>query len=121
MKELELRQKVQQHILDSVEDREMEAMFLFAPDACLHLYKTFIVESSPVKSKAAIKLEEERFSDYLNGLPFGFEFENEKITSLLSNLGLDVDSLSYTEATKLYHSLIYREVKHFVDLATKFC
>ena len=54
----------------------------------------------------------ERFSDYLCGLPFNFEFYPENIALFLNGLGINPENKTFSsdKSMKLYHYLIFREI-----------
>lgn len=56
--------------------------------------------------------EQERFSDYLSGLPFNFLFYYFDIKDFLNGLGINPEGKEYSnkKSLKLYHHLIYREI-----------
>ena len=55
---------------------------------------------------------QERFSDFLNGLPFHFHYYNEDINDFLNGLGINPQNKTFSneKSLRLYHYLIFREV-----------
>tara|TARA_R100000734_G_C3284247_1_gene77251 strand:+ start:239 stop:604 length:366 start_codon:yes stop_codon:yes gene_type:complete len=59
---------------------------------------------------------QERFSDWLWGLPFGFEYTYCGIADLLNGLGINPKGKEYgsDKSGKLYHYLIWSEIQKAV-------
>ena len=53
-----------------------------------------------------------RFTDYLQGIPFHFHFENYKLEEYLNSLGINPENKTYSieKIWDLYGLLIYREM-----------
>ena len=103
--------QVQNHILNSVYD-EKENEFSTLKDACNHLNNEFIRVAGHENNLKRFPNHVERFVDYLQRIPFHFEFENFKIEEFLNNLGINPNNKSYSsdKAWSLYGLLIYREM-----------
>jgi hypothetical protein len=108
----EVTQAIQKHILESVYDYN-ENLFTNFSDAKNHLINEFNRVSNHNNNIKRIPNKQERFSDYLNGIPFHFEYMNDSIKEFLNSLGINKDNKSFSDAksVKLYHFLIFRELK----------
>ena len=105
-----VREAVRQHILDSVDDDGEE--FDNVDEATNYMNERFKSEFDYENNKRRIPNDQERFSDYLNGLPFSFEFYNDDIENFLNSLGINPEGKKYSndQMMKLYHYLIWKEV-----------
>ena len=56
---------------------------------------------------------QDRFGDYLNGIPFHFEYTNSGIENFLNGLGINPGGQMFSNlrSMNLYHYLIFRELK----------
>jgi len=59
---------------------------------------------------------QERFSDYLMGLPFGFEYTYAGIAAFLDGLGINPQGKKFPDekSMRLYHYLIFAETEKTV-------
>ena len=107
----EVKEAIREHILECVYDYN-EKQFDTFEEAKKHLKKEFDRVANYPNNIKRYPSEQTRFSDYLLGLPFYFEFENEKIEKFLNNLGINPENkkFAYTQVLTLYHYLIYKEV-----------
>lgn len=105
-----VREAVRQHILDSVDDDGEE--FDNLDEATTYMSDRFKSEFDYENNKRRIPNDQERFSDYLNGLPFNFKFYNDDIEDFLNSLGINPEGKKYSneQMNKLYHYLIWKEV-----------
>lgn len=103
--------QVQNHILNCVYDYS-ENEFSTLKEACNHLNNEFIRVAGHENNLRRFPNHVERFIDYLQGIPFHFEFENYKIEEFLNNLGINPNNKSYSsdKMWSLYGLLIYREM-----------
>jgi hypothetical protein len=102
---------VQKHILECVYDYE-ENVFSTLKDACNHLNNEFIRVAGHEYNLKRYPNNVERFIDYLQGIPFHFEFTNSGIEDFLNSLGINEEKKEYTAERmwNLYGLLIYREM-----------
>jgi hypothetical protein len=108
----EVREKVRKHILDSVYDYE-ENQFPNFQDASQHLTDEFKRVADHPYNLKRFPNNQKRFQDYLQGIPFNFEFENYKIEEFLNGLGINPTGKEYSsdQMWHLYSYLIWREVE----------
>lgn len=108
----EVREKVRQHILDSVYDYE-ENKFDNFQDASQHLTDEFKRVADHPYNLKRFPNNQKRFQDYLQGIPFNFEFEDYKIEEFLNSLGINPTGKEYSsdQMWHLYSYLIWREVE----------
>ena len=101
---------IRAHILESVRNcDEMEDKSEF--EVVQHVLNEFERVAGYPANKIRFTNQQERFSDYLSGLPFGFDFTYFDIRNRLESFGLDRrDDIDDDKTTKHYHYLIYREV-----------
>ncbi len=103
----EVRKRIRQHILDCVYNYD-ENKFKTFDEAKAHLGFEFNRVANYENNIQRIPNNQDRFSDYLLGLPFYFEYTYVGIENYLNSLG--VKSSSDDKNIKLYHYLIFREV-----------
>jgi hypothetical protein len=108
----EVREKVRQHILESVYDYD-ENEFNNFNDASQHLTDEFTRVADFPNNLRRFPNNQKRFQDYLQGIPFHFEFYDEDIENFLNGLGINPQSKKYTsdQMWNLYSLLIWREVE----------
>ena len=108
---------VQKHILECVYDYN-EKEFSTLEDACNHLNSEFIRVSGHANNLKRYPNHVERFIDYLQGIPFHFEYSNCGIENFLNSLGINEEKKEYTSKKmwNLYGLLIYREMIKFSNL-----
>lgn len=107
----EVRQAIKKHILDCVYDFEGNEFPDF-DSAKNHLSNEFGRVANYSHNIRRIPNDQERFSDYLCGIPFNFEYMNCSIKEFLDSLGINPGGKEYTDeqSMKLYHYLIYKEI-----------
>ena len=105
-----VRDKIKAHILECVYDEE-ENTFVSLAGACKHLWKEFERVAEHPLNMRRMPSQFERFSDYLMGLPFHFEYETHKVEFFLNGLSINPDLKEYSAERMfhLYHWLIFRE------------
>ena len=64
---------------------------------------------------------QDRFEDYLMGIPFGFEFTHHGIAEFLNGLGINPDGKTFSpdKSQRLYAALILRETDSSKQLSTQ--
>ncbi len=107
----EVRNAIRAHILESVTDDNGET-FPTLEGAILRLRGEFERVANHPANLRRFPNNQERFHDYLMGLPFGFEYENHAIASFLDGLGINPTGKAYDAAksARLYTYLIFKEV-----------
>jgi hypothetical protein len=108
----QVREQIKQHILDSVYNFEGE-QFNDLKSAAQHLNSEFIRVANYPNNLNRFPNNQERFSDYLCGLPFHFLYVNDEIADYLNSLGLNPTGKTFDsdKSMKLYHYLIYSEMQ----------
>jgi hypothetical protein len=106
-----VREAIRKEILDSVYDENEEEFDNFN-DAAQYLADEFKRVADYPTNMYNIPNNQDRFQDYLAGLPFRFEYENYKIEEFLNGLGINPKGKKYTsdQMQKLYSYLIWREI-----------
>ena len=106
-----VRLAMQAHILASVTDGNGDTFPTFDA-AKAHLRAEFARVADHPANLRRFPNNQDRFHDYLMGIPFGFEFENHKITEFLKGLGINPPGKEYgaDKSARLYACLIYREI-----------
>jgi len=106
-----VREKVRKHILESVYDTNEEE-FDNISDASEYITSEFKRVADYPSNKHNIPNHQDRFEDYLRGIPFNFEYENWKIEEFLNGLGINPQAKEYgsDEMWRLYSYLIWKEV-----------
>lgn len=99
------------HILESVLNNEGEE-FTSLKDCKAYILSEFNRVANHRNNMLRIPNNQARFSDYLNGLPFNFDFYYQDIRDFLKTLDLFESNykLNDQDATKLYHYLIWVSV-----------
>lgn len=107
----EVRAKIKQHILDSVTDVNGNN-YTDLKEACNRLNNEFDRVANHPHNLNRFPNNQERFADYLNGIPFGFEYDNYSIEQYLNSLGLNPDDKKYSsnKMYKMYTYLIFSEM-----------
>lgn len=103
-----VREQIRQHILDCVTDNEYND-FKQAADRVKAEFE--MVANYPYNMQR-FPNNQDRFSDYLCGLPFNFHFNYYDIQQYLNGLGINPDGQEYSndKSMRLYHYLIFREI-----------
>ena len=105
------RATMRQHIHDKVTDRHGDPFPTFE-EARDHLKAEFARVADYPSNLHRLPNNQERFHDYLMGIPFGFEFENHKITEFLNGLGINPTGKEFdpVKSARLYTYLIFKEI-----------
>ena len=106
-----VREAINKHILSCVYDYQ-ENEFTTLKEACNHLNNEFERVSNHAYNIHRFPNAVSRFVDYLQGIPFHFEFEDYKIQQFLNELGINPSDKEYssTKMWNLYGLLIYRQM-----------
>jgi hypothetical protein len=107
----QVRNLIKAHILESITDFECNE-FTTVKDAANHLYSEFNRVANNPHNIKNIPNDQDRFSDYLNGLPFNFLYSYYDIDNFLNSLGINPGNKDFTneQSLKRYHYLIYSEM-----------
>jgi 5-formaminoimidazole-4-carboxamide-1-beta-D-ribofuranosyl 5'-monophosphate synthetase len=107
----EVKQAIIAHILDCVMDYEGNN-FESIEQAKNHVKKEFERVTNYPYNLQRLPNNQDRFSDYLCGVPFNFLYYNSEISDYLNSLGINETGKEYSseKSIKLYHYLIFREV-----------
>lgn len=106
-----VREKIRQHILECV--REDGIPWDTLEDACSYAMSEFDRVANFPHNLKRFPNDQERFSDFLWGLPFCFEFEDHKISKFIDGLGINPDGKEWPKekTNKIYHYLIWSEIQ----------
>ena len=106
-----VRAQIRAHILDRVNDNEGEP-FPTIQEAAAHVRAEFERAAGYPANLRRFPNQQDRFLDYLGGLPFSFEFYTQAIAEFLDGLGINPQGAKYKaeKSARLYHCLIFREV-----------
>jgi hypothetical protein len=106
-----VRALVRAHILESVTDKNGDN-FPTNEQALAHLKEEFERVSNHPHTLKRLPNHQERFSDYLWDLPFGFEFAENDISAFLETLDINPNAKKFSSdaSANLYHYLIFREI-----------
>lgn len=109
----EVKTAIKQHILECVYDYETETNFKTFEEAKTYLYEEFDRVAGFAYNLNRYPNEQERFADYMGGIPFWFEFETYKIEEFLNGLGINPENKQFdsSKVWSLYTYLIFRELK----------
>jgi hypothetical protein len=106
-----VREQIRKHILESITDCEGDSFDTIqqASDRAMSCFSSWDSEYEQRRTPN----NQERFSDFLWGLPFSFLVYNCEIAEFLNSLGINPDGKEYpTDKTnKLYHYLIWSEIQ----------
>lgn len=107
----QVREAIKQHILDCVYSETGET-YPTIQQACQRLKSEFERVTGHAHNLQKFPNNQDRFSDYLMGLPFHFEYEHSEIEMYLNGLGINPEGkqYSYDQQQKLYHYLIFNEM-----------
>lgn len=108
----EVKEAIKQHILECVYN-EGEENFETVEKAKMYLYADFERVAGHAYNLKRFPNEQERFADYMGGIPFWFEFETYKIEEFLKGLGINPEGKKYdsNKVWQLYTYLIFKELK----------
>lgn len=105
-----VREQIKAHILESVLD-EYGDPFPSLEAACKELLAEFERVAGHPYERKRIPNDQERFRDWMMGLPFSFEYTHHGIAEFLNGLGISPEGKEYDsdKSSVLYHYLIYSE------------
>ena len=108
----EVKNRIKNHILECVLDSK-EEQFKTVNEAIEHLTNDFKRVSDHPNNIRRIPNNCDRFINYLQGIPFGFEFETYKVEIFLNSLGINPNNKEYPrdKIFNLYGVLIFREIQ----------
>lgn len=106
-----VRAAVRAHILEAVTDGNGDPFHTFEK-AAEHLKGEFERVADYPNNLRKFPNNQNRFHDYLMGIPFAFEYTNYGISEFLNGLGINPEGKEYDpmKSAQLYASLIYREI-----------
>jgi 5-formaminoimidazole-4-carboxamide-1-beta-D-ribofuranosyl 5'-monophosphate synthetase len=107
----QVKNLVKQHILDCVLNDEGQ-YFTDFEELKNHVKSEFNRVANNANNLRKYPNHQDRFSDYLNGLPFNFHYYFDDIKEYLNYLGINPQNKDYSDerAHKLYHLLIFKEI-----------
>lgn len=106
----QVRNAIKLHILECVTNIDGNN-FNDLKSACNHLNNEFIANSNHAYNLQKFPNNQNRFSDFLQGLPFNFLYMNFDITNYLNELTENQKEFDFDKTLKLYHYLIYSETQ----------
>ena len=106
-----VREMIRAHILNCVTDENGNSLPSFEQARDILRAEFDRVANYPANLKR-IPNNQDRFHDYLMGIPFGFEYTHCGIADFLNGLGINPQGKEYDEekSARLYSYLIYREI-----------
>ena len=106
-----VREAIRAHILENVTDGNGDTFPTFA-EAQAELRSEFARVAGYPANLRRFPNHQDRFHDYLMGIPYGFEFTNHGIAEFLNSLGINPDGEEFDpmKSARLYAYLIYREI-----------
>lgn len=106
-----VRAAMQAHILARVTDGNGDPFPTF-DQAREHLKAEFARVADHPYNIRRLPNHQDRFQDYLMGVPFGFEFTYHGIAKFLNGLGINPDGKEFNpdKSSRLYAYLIHREI-----------
>lgn len=112
---LHVRELVRSHIVETVSDycgNEFDTIEK-ASQEIMDAFNSWDCEYE----RKRIPNHQERFSDWLWGLPFNFEYTHCGIADFLNGLGINPEGKAYDseKSSKLYHYLIWSEIQKAVS------
>jgi len=112
-----VREAVRQHILDSVDDDG--EYFDNIDDASTYMIERFKSEFDHPYERRRTPNNQERFQEYLAGLPFSFHYYYSDVEDFLNGLGINPDGKKYSDEQmmRLYSYLIWREINDKYTMA----
>ena len=104
-----VNESMRAHVLDCVTD-EFGENFPTFEQARDELASEFARVADYPHNLKRFPNNQERFHDYLMGIPFGFEFENWKIAEFLNGLGINSEGKEFDpeKSARLYTYLIFK-------------
>lgn len=102
---------IDNHILECVTDENGQNYTLLA-DAKNRLNNEFKRVANYPYNLQKFPNNQDRFSDYMQGIPFNFEYSYYEIGEFLNSLGINPENKSYSDdkKLKLYHYLIFKQL-----------
>ena len=102
---------MRQHILENVTDGNGDPFSTYEA-AQGHLRAEFARVADYPDKLRRFPNNQDRFHDYLMGIPFGFEFTNCGIAAFLNGLGINPTGKAFDpeKSARLYSYLIHREI-----------
>jgi hypothetical protein len=106
-----VRELIRSHILACVTDYNGNTFPIFN-DARAHLKLEFARVADYPHNRRCLPNNQERFHDYLMGIPFDFEFAPRKIAEFLADLDVNPSGKKYDaeKSARLYTYLIFKEI-----------
>jgi hypothetical protein len=106
-----VKELINKHILECVTD-ENGQRYTLLQDAKNRLNNEFKRVANYPYNLQKFPNNQDRFSDYLLGLPFDFEYSYFGINEFLNSLGINPNNKTYSDdkKLKLYHYLIFKEL-----------
>ena len=106
-----VREQIRAHILENVTDGDGDTFATFA-EAQEHLRSEFDRVANHPNNLRRFPNNQDRFLDYLMGIPFDFEYTNAGIADFLNGLGINPEGREFDtdKSARLYAYLIYREI-----------
>jgi hypothetical protein len=106
-----VRALVRSHILECVTDNHGDTLPSF-PEAAQRLAAEFDRVANHHYNLRRIPNHQDRFQDYLMGLPFSFEYTHAGIEAFLNSLGINPSGRKYSDdkMAALYSYLIFSEM-----------
>ena len=106
-----VKAQLKAHILESVLN-EYGKYFSTFSDAQNHVKQEFNRVANYTYNLHKLPNNQDRFSDYLCGLPFNFHYYFDDIKNYLNSLGINPERKEFSDdkSLKLYHLLIYKEI-----------
>ena len=105
----EVRLCVQKHILECVTTSEGE-QFATLQEVKEYVLNRFNSEYNGDYEKRNYPKIQERFKNYLLGMPFDFTTWNDEIVQILNSWGLYKENATIKQSANLYYYLIFSEV-----------
>ena len=107
----QVREKIRLHILDCVTDDGGNTYPTFE-EAAARLRSEFERVANHPHNIHRFPIPQDRFLDYLMGIPFDFEFMDHKITEFLESLEINPTGKEYDaeKSARLYAHLIFKEI-----------
>lgn len=106
-----VREAVRAHILEAVTDGNGDTFATF-DEARDRLRAEFDRVANYPANLRRIPNHQDRFHDYLMGIPFGFEYTHSGIADYLNGLGISPTGKDFDpdKSARLYAYLVYREI-----------
>lgn len=106
----QVRNAIKLHILESVTDVNGDT-FNDLKSACNHLNSEFKRVSNYPYNVQKFPNAQNRFSDYLCGLPFNFLYMNYDVNNFINEITENTKKFDINKTLHLYHYLIYSETQ----------